>query len=102
VGIGTASLVMCVRHSVGANESDSCRADFCGSSCVRYSLKCFATFQMWTKIAGTVQEDDLDTVVGADCSVQWTNKQLTKRPARCKIITGSTTSRHIPGCLLSP
>jgi len=28
VGIGTASLVMCVRPSVGLNDSDSCRTDF--------------------------------------------------------------------------
>ena len=62
---------------------------------MRFSLKRVATFQIWTKIAGTLQEDGLGTVMGTDRSVQWTNKQLTKRPALCKITTGSTTSRHV-------
>jgi len=48
-----------------------------------FSLKFVATFQIWTKIAGTLREDDLDTVMGTDRSVQWTNRQLTKRPAFC-------------------
>jgi hypothetical protein len=63
-----------------------------GSSCVRFSLKCVATFRIWTKIAGTSQADDLDSVMDTDRSVQWTNKQLTRRPAFCKISTGSDIS----------
>jgi len=57
-----------------------------------FPLKCVVTLQIWTKITGTLREDDLDTVMGTDRSVQWTNRQLTKRPALCEISAGSTTS----------
>ena len=80
---------MCVLLSVGVDESDSCRPDFRGSSCVRFSLKCIRA-----KLAGTLQEDDLGTVMGTDRTVQRINKQLTKRPALYKISTGST-SHHV-------